>query len=261
MIAITVDDEYLMLETLTESVLASPNITSVTPFKSCSAALGWVQENPVDLAFLDISMRGMGGIALAEKILEIQPCCKIIFCTGYAEYAVEAFRIHVSGYLMKPITAEAVQKEIDHILGRVHKKKILTVRCFGNFEIFFQGRPLTFKRSRSKELLAVLVDRNGAGMTVRQISAIMWPESENDSRSTNYVHQLFADLRSTLKNYGIEEILIQNGYNHSVDVDLLDCDYYNYLRTGKPEFFGEYMTQYEWAESNCATLWKKMFAE
>ena len=261
MIAIAVDDEYRMLETLAEAVLVSPDITSVTKFNSCSSALEWVRKNPVDIAFMDICMSGMGGMALAGKILELWPDCKIIFCTSHPEYALEAFQIHASGYLMKPITPEAIQKEIDFILGKKSRKKLLKVQCFGNFEIFFQGIPLTFKRSRAKELLAVLIDRSGAGMTVRQISAIMWSESEDDGRHANYVHQLFTDIRKTLKNKGIEEILIQNGYSYSVDVELLDCDYYNYLKTGRPEFSGEYMTQYEWSESSCALLWLKMFDE
>ena len=106
MIAITVDDERPMLTALTKSVLASPDITSVEEFSTCSAALEWSRNHPVDIAFLDISMRGMGGLALAESITEIRPNCKIIFCTGFSQYAVDAFRLHVSGYLLKPVTAE-----------------------------------------------------------------------------------------------------------------------------------------------------------
>ena len=117
MIAITVDDERPMLTALTKSVLASPDITSVEEFSTCSAALEWSRNHPVDIAFLDISMRGMGGLALAESITEIRPNCKIIFCTGFSQYAVDAFRLHVSGYLLKPVTAEDVQREIDHIKG------------------------------------------------------------------------------------------------------------------------------------------------
>ena len=84
MVAIAVDDERLMLIALTKAVLASPDITSVEEFTTCSAALEWAKNHPVDIAFLDISMRGMGGLALAEKIAEIQPECKIIFCTGFS---------------------------------------------------------------------------------------------------------------------------------------------------------------------------------
>ena len=87
MIAITVDDERPMLNALTDIVKASPDIKEVYDFSACSAALEWISENSIDVAFLDINMRGMGGLALAEKITELQPGCKIVFCTGYEEYA------------------------------------------------------------------------------------------------------------------------------------------------------------------------------
>ena len=110
--ALAVDDEIYMLKTLREAVSASSDIETVEAFSSCSDALAYATEHPVDVAFLDINMRGIGGLALAEKLLQAHPNCKIVFCTGYEEYAVSAFQLHVSGYLMKPITAEAVQRRL-----------------------------------------------------------------------------------------------------------------------------------------------------
>ena len=130
------------------------------------------------------------------------------------------------------------------------------MKCFGYFEVLLRGEALRFKRSRSKELLAVLVDRKGAEMTAKQICAIMWPESDRDEKSMNYLHQLFYDLRNALEAVHAEEILQQNGYYYSLDKERIDCDYYSFLQTGKPEFRGEYMTQYSWAEETCALLWK-----
>ena len=72
MIAIAVDDEALMLGALAKAISASPDITAVTKFSDCEDAIGYVKNNPVDIAFLDINMRGMGGIALAEKIPEMK---------------------------------------------------------------------------------------------------------------------------------------------------------------------------------------------
>lgn len=126
--AIAVDDEIYMLEALEEAVSASADIESTKTFSSCSAALAYAAENPIDIAFLDINMRGIGGLGLAEKLAELQPRCKIVFCTGHEEYAVSAFQLHVSGYLMKPITPEAVQKEIDHIKGAKSTEKLLTAK-------------------------------------------------------------------------------------------------------------------------------------
>ena len=128
MIAIAVDDEVLMLGALVAAVEASPDIASVTKFSDCESALEYAQNNPIDIAFLDINMRGMGGLALAERIVAARPGCKIVFCTGYEEYAISAFKLHASGYLMKPISAEYVQGEIDNIKGMRAQEKLLTVK-------------------------------------------------------------------------------------------------------------------------------------
>ena len=255
MIAIAVDDEALMLGALAKAISASPDITSVTKFSDCDAAIDHIKTNPVDIAFLDINMRGMGGLVLAEKIISHRPDCKIVFCTGYEEYAIPAFKLHASGYLLKPISAKDVQVEIDNIKGIRQREKPLEVKCFGNFEVYVNGEKLTFKRSKTKELLAYLVDRNGAGVTVAEIGVALW-EDDEEQKNHNYIHQLFYDLRQTLAAAGVGEIFTRNNYLYSVDPEKMDCDYYTYLKTGKPDFHGEYMTQYSWAEKTCGLLWK-----
>ena len=254
MIALAVDDEKTMLNALLKAVGASADIEAVTGFSLCSKALEWVTENTIDIAFLDINMRGMGGLALAEKILQIHPNCKIVFCTGYAEYAVDAFSLHVSGYLMKPITAEAVQAEINHIIGQKAKQRVLTIKCFGNFEVYVNGEPLIFKRPKAKEVLAYLVDRNGSGATIKEICAVLWNDSGDDKKNRNYLYQLLNDLRTTLKSVNADNVLLKTSTTYAVDVGRLDCDYYSYLQKGKPLFLGEYMTQYSWAEVTCGLL-------
>ena len=256
MIAIAVDDERPMLQALTEAVSASPDIRQVHSFGSCSAALAWLETGNADVAFLDINMRGMGGLALAEKISQLQTSCKIVFCTGYEQYALDAIRLHCSGYLIKPITAEAVQKELDHIKKQLVSDKKLTVKCFGTFEVLHNGNALTFKRTKAKELFAVLVDRNGAGMTGKQICAVLWPEDSDDGKNMDYFRHLMQELRNTLNAVGAGSVLCQDRYQYRVDPAQINCDYHNYLQYGTPAFLGEYMTQYSWAESTCGLLQK-----
>ena len=254
MIAIAVDDEELMLHALVRAISASPDMKEVVKFSNPEKALDYVKENFIDVAFLDINMRGMGGIALAEKILELRPNSKIIFCTGYEEYAIPAFKLHASGYLMKPISAEDVQGEIDNIKGVRKKEKLLTVQCFGNFDVYARDEALEFKRSKTKELFAFLVDRHGAGMTVKQICTALFPDDTDDEKNGAYIRQLILDLKNALKMVGAERVLCHETPYYRVNTDLLKCDYISYLETGKPEFHGEYMTQYSWAEETCAML-------
>ena len=255
MTAIAIDDEQLMLYALEKAVRASEDIEEVAGFTNCDDALDWLEFHSPDVAFLDINMRGINGIGLAEKITALHPDCKIIFCTGYEEYAVSAFRIHASGYLLKPISAEDVQKEIDVIKGRKSEKGILKASCFGNFDVSCGGEKLTFRRTKSKEMLAYLIDRNGADVSSKEISAVLW-ESGTKENNRNYFHQLLLDVRQALEKAGAEDVLKKNGYLYSVDTSKISCDYYSYLRTGLPEFKGEYMTQYSWADETCGFLWR-----
>ena len=195
MIAIAVDDEPLMLGALTKAIKASEDITFVADFTSCEDALNYVKSNPADIAFLDINMRGMGGLALAEKIIGFCPDCKIVFCTGYEEYAISAFKLHASGYLMKPVSAKDIQTEIDNIKGIRQNDKPITVKCFGNFEVFTKGKKLTFKRSKTKELFSLAATRSPssftASVTVRdKLSKLsteeMFPSKVPENRTTSF---------------------------------------------------------------------------
>ena len=254
MIAIAVDDEILRFGALVKAISASPDIEEVTKFSNCEEALSFVKNHPADIAFLDINMRGMGGLALAENIIAACPGCKIVFCTGYEEYAIPAFKLHASGYLMKPISAEDVQIEIDNIKGVRQREKLLVVNCFGNFEIYAKEEKLVFKRLKTKELFAFLVDRRGAGMTAKQICAVLFPDDMDDNKCAAYLRQLVLDLKNSLKAVGAENVFRHETPCYRVDTSLIQCDYLSYLETGKPEFHGEYMMQYSWAEDTCAIL-------
>ena len=256
MIAIAIDDEQLMLYALEKAVRASEDIEEVVGFTNCDEALDWIEINFPDIAFLDINMRGINGIGLAEKITALHPDCKIVFCTGYEEYAISAFKIHASGYLLKPISAEDVQKEIDVIKGKKIERDVLKAKCFGHFDVSCNGEKLTFKRTKSKEMLAYLIDRNGADVSSKEIAAVLWEDGTKEN-NRNYFHQLLFDVRQTLEKAGAGDVLKKNGYLYSIDPERISCDYYSYLRTGQPEFNGEYMTQYSWADETCGFLWNK----
>ena len=120
--------------------------------------------------------------------------------------------------------------------------------------MLYQGESLPFKRKKTKELLAVLVDRNGAGMTAKQICAIPFPDDTDDTKNAAYLRQLVLDLKNTLKTIGAEDVLRHDMPYYRINTNRIRCDYLSYLETGKPKFHGEYMTQYSWAEGTCGLL-------
>ena len=98
------------------------------------------------------------------------------------------------------------------------------------------------------------MDRTGAGMTAKQICAVLFPDDSDDTKNVAYLRQLVLDLKNTLKTVGAENVLCHDTPCYRVDTNLLKCDYFSHIETGKPEFYGEYMTQYSWAEETCAML-------
>lgn len=259
--ALCVDDEAILLEVLKQSVEASDDIDETVCFQSAIEALEYTKENPVDIAFLDIQIHKMTGLELASELKAIYPKLPIVFCTGYDNYAREAFKVHASGYLSKPIYPEDVQEQIDSIKemmgGLEQDVPKLKVACFGNFEVYADGKPLVFKRKKSKELLAYLVDRRGASVSVGQIASVLWEDELDEKSSRNYIYQVLHHLKVVLKDVGFEEVLITSADGYAVNKELLDCDYYRYLdgdETAMNQFQGEYMFQYSWAEETCGQL-------
>lgn len=259
MLIFALDDEPLLLRKLKRTIAEVLPESEIRDFTRASAALKVMETENIfpDIIFLDIEMPGMSGINLAERMVAENPNCKIIFCTSYPQYALDAIQLHIGGYmgyLLKPITKAALEKELGYVKDKITNLETLRAKCFGDFEIFFKGEQLRFKRSKTKELVAFLIDRNGAGVTAKQICARLWEDESNDKKNMNYLYQLFDDLRTTLSAIGEEELLLRNGYYYSIDTVKISCDFYEYLRTGKPEFWGEYMAQYSWAEETAAML-------
>ncbi|HBI52191.1 MAG TPA: response regulator receiver protein [Ruminococcaceae bacterium] len=68
-----------------------------------------------DVVFIDIKMPGTNGISLAQKMLDKHPNTNIIYITGYADYAAQAFRTYASAFLEKPVTPDMIEDALAHL--------------------------------------------------------------------------------------------------------------------------------------------------
>ena len=159
---LALDDEPLALESLLDAIhKAAPDADS-QGYEYAEDVLDAARRTGCDAAFLDVEMSGMNGVGLAEQLKAINPEVNIIFCTGFTRYQGEAFALHASGYLLKPITPEKVRQELAELRRPVPTRHRLRAQCFGNFEVYLNDAPLNFHYNRTKELLAYLIDRCGA---------------------------------------------------------------------------------------------------
>ena len=116
MIILAVDDEPIVLRVLADAISEAAPGSTVYPFERAGEALHAIKEGlHPDIAFLDIEMSGMTGLELAKNIRELSCRTKIIFVTAYSQYALEAYSIHVRGYLLKPVNAQKIREEMEEL--------------------------------------------------------------------------------------------------------------------------------------------------
>lgn len=223
-------------------------------------------DKPAEIAFLDVEMPGMDGITLARRIIERYPLCNIIFLTGHSEYMESAFDIHASGYLMKPFSREKLEEAIMHRRYRTPdvSGRPIRVQCFGCFEVFVKGVQVNFKRQKSKETLAYLIDRKGALCNMDMLIGNIEPEHLADDPTKSKIRVYIGDLIVTFLRLGVDDLIIKSHGTFGVNTAVLNCDYYRYL-DGDPyalsRYSGEYMTQYDFAADTRAFLEMKYLSE
>ncbi|HBE10590.1 MAG TPA: hypothetical protein DCY81_08680 [Lachnospiraceae bacterium] len=254
---VCVDDEKLIMELTVSLCREISMIDDACGFTNAKEALKYIAENKVDVALLDIDMPDMSGIRLAAELKKLSPDTAVIFLTGYSKYAVDAFAVHATGYLLKPISVEALKKEIEYAgsrFGGGYPSKMtsrISVETFGNFDVYVDGKMVYFSRSKAKELLAYLIDKKGGSITRNNIFAALWEEGIYDRSKQKQLDVVIRSLKETLNEYGISDILSIQGGALRINPELMDCDMYRFLDGDAQainSFRGEYMSSYAWAE-------------
>ena len=256
-----VDDEKHALKYLFDCVRELKPQAELITFGRSDEALEYIgKDAEFEVAFLDISMPVVDGIDLSKELKRRNPNINIVFCTAHEQYAMDALKLHVSGYVCKPYVKEDIERELNNLLHSVEGDPQgngdgLVVRCFGMFDAVFNGEPLAFKRKKTKELFAYLIDKRGAVLSPREICADIL-----ENNGPDYLRKLTQELSEVLKSVGAENVFVKKYKEYYIVPKLLKCDYYDYL-DGDPKavqsFRGEYMLQYSWAESTLATLYYK----
>lgn len=249
---ICVDDEELVLDLVVYMCSQMPQIDDVKGFLSPFEALDYLSSNKADIVLLDIDMPGMNGISLAVKIKEKHTDISVIFLTGYSNYALDAFRIHANGYLMKPIEREKLEDEIQYALKPKLKPKYphIFAKTFGVFDFLIDGKSVHFERSKSKELLAFLVDKQGSGVKRAEAFAALYEDKIYDRKMQKQFNVIVHNLKTTLEENGAGEILEMRSGELRVNTELFGCDLYSLLdgdAGAVNAYRGEYMSTYPWA--------------
>lgn len=250
---IAVDDESIALEGMLNIIREVVPDAELNGFEWPKDALEFVELHECNVAFLDVEMAGMSGVELAEQLKLRNPDINIIFATGFDEYRKEAYDLHASGYLTKPITADKVKRELDDLRRPISRQSRMRVQTFGNFEVYIDQYPVAFKYHKTKELFAYLIDRRGALCTIGELQAVIF---EDDDGHETYMKSLRRDLLETLEAAGCGNVIARQRGKLGVVPERLQCDYYDWCNGRRMgiAWQGEYMMQYSWGEYTAGIL-------
>ena len=225
----------------------------ILSFDGSLAALAEARKREIDIAFLSVEMPELNGLFLGQYLKELYPFVNLVYLTEEKDYAYDALFLHASGYLLKPVSMEGVRRELEdlrHPTGERRHKRVF-VQTFGNFDIFVDGKPLAFKYSRTKEVVALLVNNRGAQTTNGEIIATLWEDDGEPEKKGSYLSNLRQDLQNTLTRLKLTGIILKQRGSMAIAVDRIECDLYDWLenkQNSRYHYFGDYMNQYSWAE-------------
>ncbi len=143
-----IDDEPLAVNVIKNYLQEIDDIHLEATFNNAIHAINFLNENDIDLIFLDINMPVLDGLNFI-KSLEKKPL--IIITTAYEEYAVETYELDVVDYLVKPISLPRFMKSINKIFDIFHKNK-------QNSKLTANERPYIFLRISKKKMRRVYLD-------------------------------------------------------------------------------------------------------
>lgn len=143
--ALIIDDEPLAQNVLKQYAEKIPDLNIIASCNEAICAHRFLEENEVDLIFLDINMPKLSGISFFKTL--VNPPL-VIFTTAYSEYALEGFELNAVDYLQKPFSFERFlkafirAKEIHNLKKRDHTKEISLVQ---NDFFFLKANKKTIK--------------------------------------------------------------------------------------------------------------------
>lgn len=257
---IIVDDELWSVDQFKIECEKIDDISLIGYFDNPYDAIDFAKNNLIELALLDIEMPGMNGVELAKELKKIYPEIIIVFVSAYNNYLEQIIKIHADYYLLKPYSKEDIEDVFKRarLLVKRQKKRIRIV-TFGQFDVFVDGKPLTFNGKKVKELFALLVDKKGQPLKTEEAFYNLWEGEDYNNDSASKYRKLWARLIEYLDENNLNDLLIvdKKSGTKSLNVDIVECDYFKFLQgdlTAIKNFTFMYMTEYWWGEETLANL-------
>ncbi len=209
---IIVDDEPTAREIIADHLSKIDQIEVITTCSNALEAFNCINNQEIDLIFLDINMPEISGISFAKSInKEI----KIIFTTAYREYAIEGFDLHAVDYLLKPISFDRLLNAINNYFEVYHKtENIAIIEPQPNDFIFVRSdrrmKKIDFSEIMYVESYSDYVKIYCETITVITRETISTIESKLPQQQFMRTHRSYIISIQKIDSFSNEEIILNN---------------------------------------------------
>lgn len=141
------------------------------------------------------------------------------------------------------------------------QKQNLEVKTFGTFTLLYNNTVIKFSRTKSEELLAYLIFKNGSSVKTKELINVLYGENADSSRYGASLRNLIVDIKHTLSELEIQNFFITEYNNFRINPEVIKCDYYDFLAgdsIAKKTFAGDFMSRFEWAQETTEFLKQKL---
>lgn len=264
---ILVDDMPKARKVLRRMLEKIEDIEVIGEMNNAIEAIQFVENNSVDLVFIDIEMPGISGIEGAIQISRRGNPPLVVFVTAYMDYMLDAWKTEAIYYIVKPYLQEDVEEAVKkycRITDKLSvtsekdiKEGILRINCFPVFHVEKDGIAVPFKSKRSKELMAYLIHCKGTWLENADVCANILEEMDEEKAKNNlrtYIRRLKLELEAVGESH-----IIEQAYGKiRINTENVECDYYQYLLGNTRLFEGEYLREYSWAEPTVAIMFGEL---
>lgn len=226
--AIYVDDERYNHILMEKNIKKRDDITLLGSYENAEQALEACKVLNPDVAFIDIQMPEMDGMELAAVLKQNMENLDVVFVTAYGEYAIEAFRVNATDYLVKPVDETELARVIEKIkkLRRLDADEKTMIIALGGFGILRNNKVenIVWPAQKVKELFAFLLLKRKGFVDKWVLCELLWPEVEGEKASANLYTAIYR-LKNVLKKSEIPAEVVNRNSGYRLELSQCSVDF------------------------------------
>lgn len=236
---------------------------SLQVFTTAEDGLSYLHSHAVHAVVVAPDLPGFPGLSLAERILGEHRHLHVILTAEDDRYAMPAWDLGLAGYLVKPFDVQALRTRLDRCSFPLFSGKKILVQTIPEFSVLVNGTPVHIAGTKTRELLALMVDSGIRGITAGEGVAYLWPDKPDDAKTRSLFRMTYKRLAEALEAVGAGSMIASQENRRYIRTELVDCDLYRILagdHSAMARYSGEYMREYSWAEERNAQLYRLILA-